>query len=325
MNIIDTKYATTRMLISDKPEIVDVNNAKFSNQLFWIDNKIDFIESGLRTQGYFKKSTDQKPLITIITIVFNDEKFIEQTILSILTQTYANVEYIIIDGGSTDKTVDILKKYNDQIDYWISGKDNGIYDAMNRGIQLAQGEMIGLINSGDYCDQNALESFAAACSSKIACYYTDNFIVFDSMKMVTRKKASFNYRRGMPICHQSLFIAMKTYREIGLYSLKYRLLSDYDFFLKILKDKNYIFKYVPEAKVFAREGRSNSALMYKMAAESINVAWQKLSTNDFLFFFFYWCGDMFRGIVRTFLYKYAGNTITNHIRRFYQKLLFKRD
>lgn len=196
MNIIDTKYATTRMLISDKPEIVDVNNAKFSNQLFWIDNKIDFIESGLRTQGYFKKSTDQKPLITIITIVFNDEKFIEQTILSILTQTYANVEYIIIDGGSTDKTVDILKKYNDQIDYWISGKDNGIYDAMNRGIQLAQGEMIGLINSGDYCDQNALESFAAACSSKIACYYTDNFIVFDSMKMVTRKKASFNYRRG---------------------------------------------------------------------------------------------------------------------------------
>jgi glycosyltransferase involved in cell wall biosynthesis len=195
-----------------------------------MDRTAGFVEGGLRSQDIFKHSTIEKPLITIVTIVYNDEEFIEQTIKSILSQTYDNVEYIVIDGGSTDKTLDIIKRYDSQIDYWISAKDKGIYDAMNRGIQLAQGVMIGLINSGDYCADNALEYFAKAYDEHSDCYYTDIHIVFDSMQITTKKMSSFNYWKGMPICHQSLFISMKTYKEIGLYNLNYKLLADYDLF-----------------------------------------------------------------------------------------------
>ena len=90
------------------------------------------------------------PLITIITVSYNAVKTIEDTIVSVLGQTYNNIEYIIIDGGSTDGTLDIIKKYQDKITYWVSEPDKGIYDAMNKGIAKANGELIGIINSDDW-------------------------------------------------------------------------------------------------------------------------------------------------------------------------------
>ena len=91
-----------------------------------------------------KRSMEQidSPLITVVTVVFNDVQHIEETILSVVNQTYPNIEYIIIDGGSTDGTVDIIKKYEERIAYWVSEPDQGIYDAMNKGIQKATGEWI---------------------------------------------------------------------------------------------------------------------------------------------------------------------------------------
>ncbi len=88
------------------------------------------------------KQIDSLPLITVITVVYNGEKYLEETIQSVINQTYPNVEYIIIDGGSTDETIDIIKKYEDKIDLWISEKDEGIYDAMNKGIYLATGQWV---------------------------------------------------------------------------------------------------------------------------------------------------------------------------------------
>jgi len=297
---------------------------QFSSQLFWTDTTALFNEGGLRKQGVLKHSTSEKPLITIVTIVFNDEEFIEQTIQSILAQSYDNVEYIVIDGGSTDNTLNIIKQYDSQIDYWISSKDKGIYDAMNRGITLAQGVMIGLINSGDYCAENAVEYFATGYHETIDCYYTDIHIVFDSMQITTKKESHFNYWKGMPICHQSLFITLKAYKEIGLYDLNYKLLADYDLFLKLFQSKKYTFKYIPEAVVYAREGRSNSAAMIKMAKESLSVAREKLPFFKFILFFLNWCWDLFRGGLRGFLYKYTGQKTTNFIRIVYQKLFFNR-
>ena len=115
------------------------------------------IDGGLRKKNHFKKSTEDKPLITIVTAVFNNEKFLEESILSLHNQTCNNYEHIIIDGGSSDGTLDIIKKYEHKIDYWCTQKDNGIYDAFNKGMQLAKGDYIGFLNSDDKYTENALE------------------------------------------------------------------------------------------------------------------------------------------------------------------------
>jgi len=110
---------------------------------------------GLRTNGLFhKKSNPDHPLVSIITVVRNGEKYLEQTIKSVIYQTYDNVEYIIIDGGSTDGTLDIIRKYDDKIAYWVSEPDDGLYDAMNKGSNIASGDYALYLNAGDYFYQN---------------------------------------------------------------------------------------------------------------------------------------------------------------------------
>src|SRR5690242_19312818 len=95
-------------------------------------------------------SASQKPLVSIITIVYNGETYLEQAINSVLQQSYPHIEYIVIDGGSTDKSVSIIKKYESNIQYWISGRDNGIADAFNKGLAKAKGNVIGFINADDW-------------------------------------------------------------------------------------------------------------------------------------------------------------------------------
>ena len=112
-------------------------------------NQKKITEGGLRIKENLKDSKKTKPLISVITVVFNGDKDIEDTIGSVLRQSYDNLEYIIIDGGSTDRTVDIIKKYQGEIDYWISESDNGIYDAMNKGISLVTGDWVHFLNSSD--------------------------------------------------------------------------------------------------------------------------------------------------------------------------------
>jgi glycosyltransferase involved in cell wall biosynthesis len=105
--------------------------------------KTQSIAGGLRTKGLFKATSPAKPLITVITVVLNGERHLEQAIQSVIKQDYPHIEYVIIDGGSTDGTLDIIRKYEARIDYWVSEPDNGIYDAMNKGIALARGELSG--------------------------------------------------------------------------------------------------------------------------------------------------------------------------------------
>jgi len=106
-----------------------------------------------------------EPLVSIITVVLNGRKTIEQTILSVRNQSYANIEYIIIDGGSTDGTINIIEKYSEGVDFWISESDNGLYDAMNKGIGYANGELIGLLNSDDYYESDAVSRVIEAYKS----------------------------------------------------------------------------------------------------------------------------------------------------------------
>ncbi|MDA7472644.1 glycosyltransferase [Candidatus Pelagibacter ubique] len=177
-------------------------------------------KGGLRTKGYFKSLNSQKPLITIITVVYNNQKDIEETILSVINQSYDNIEYLIIDGGSEDNTVDIIKKYDNSIDYWISEKDNGIYDAMNKGCRLATGAGLCFLNSGDKFVGDVFNNrlklpFLIPCKIK------------ENEKKILDKNL-LDGKSGMPTSHQAMVFLNKRL----LYNLKYKISSDYDFFIR---------------------------------------------------------------------------------------------
>ncbi|WP_432772783.1 glycosyltransferase family 2 protein [Francisella salimarina] len=167
-----------------------------------------------------------KPIITIITVVFNGEKYLEETINSVISQTYENIEYIVIDGGSTDGTVDIIKKYDSQIDCWVSEHDEGIYDAMNKGIGLATGDWVNFMNAGDlFYNENILESIHSKLKGIFNYGHT---LQFDSTGHTKEVLASDKLRkRRMPYCHQSLFVS-GAYLKRNMYDLSYKIASDYN-------------------------------------------------------------------------------------------------
>ena len=151
-------FSTEYELIPKKPNIINSDSNYLKTELSLLSRKKPNNEGGLRTKGLFKYSSKSLPLISVITVVFNGERYLEQTIQSIINSSYKNLEYIIIDGGSTDCSIDIVKKYENQIDYWLSEPDNGIYDAMNKGTIVASGDYTLHINADDLLfDSSCLE------------------------------------------------------------------------------------------------------------------------------------------------------------------------
>lgn len=132
-----------------EPSLVTEKSEQLTEKLLLPPGKDRKGEGGLRAKGLYKQFTPEKPLISVITVVFNGERYLEQTIQSVINQPHANLEYIIIDGGSEDRTLDIIKQYEDRIDYWISESDRGIYDAMNKGNTAALGSHTWHINADD--------------------------------------------------------------------------------------------------------------------------------------------------------------------------------
>lgn len=141
-NQIVAGYATTAKLTKQAPTI----RREFCEASLVVQNAP---QGGLRTKGLFKDANSVQPLLSIITVVYNGEKYLEQTIQSVINQSYEYLEYIIIDGGSTDRTLEIIAKYDDYIDYWISEPDRGIYNAMNKGTKLATGSHVLHLNADD--------------------------------------------------------------------------------------------------------------------------------------------------------------------------------
>lgn len=203
---LDQNFSTTRRLTKEMPHIINADEDKFETVLFLPEGESRQDEGGLRTKGYFKKSVEDKPLISIVTVVYNGEKHLEQTIQSVLNQTYENVEYIIIDGGSTDRTLEIIKKYAHAIDYWVSEKDRGIYDAMNKGIRLARGEYIGFLNADDWYEIDAIDHIAEVYykTHSVDFIYGDLSFIQENGKVVLWKGNRSN--NGLNIPHPTCFV-----------------------------------------------------------------------------------------------------------------------
>lgn len=187
------------------------------------------------------------PKITVITVVFNASAFIEETILSVINQSYKNIEYIIIDGGSTDGTLNIIKKYNDKISYLVSEKDNGIYDAMNKGIRLAKGEWINFMNAGDsFADGETLDVNIQAITkhSNIEVLYSDVNRFLNGKfieKSILYHENRYSVRSAsFAICHQACIYKRNLHEIYGEYLVsKDMVTADYLFLSLIPKEKFY--------------------------------------------------------------------------------------
>lgn len=201
------------------------------------------VEGGLRTTGYFKQNHTDNPLISVVTVVYNDEQFIEHTILSVINQTYDNVEYIIIDGGSTDGTLDTIRKYEHAIDYWVSEKDEGIYDAMNRGIDVATGEWINFMNAGDtFFNENVVyKIFNGSIGKDIELVFGKSITFYKDFEKIrykdfgSRNKNFFLYK--MPN-HQAVFVR-RTFYNGNKFDTNLNFFADTEYLRRCFKESSF--------------------------------------------------------------------------------------
>lgn len=206
------------------------------------------------------------PKVSIITICFNSVLTISDSIESVLSQNYPNIEYIVIDGGSSDGTIEIVNKYKSSISVFISEADNGIYDALNKGILNSTGEVIAILHSDDqFCNMNVVSAMMKNLSDNHAEFgFSDMIIINKSSNKVLRYyMASFFYRGlfriGWMPPHPTCFIRKSLFDEFGLYSTKYKIAGDFDFFIRIFYGRNIRWTYLDQVSVkMAQGGKSNS-------------------------------------------------------------------
>ncbi len=199
------------------------------------------------------------PRVTIITVCKNAAESIEKTIKSVVTQNYPNLEYIIIDGGSTDGTLDIIKTYEKQLTHYQSEPDNGIYDAMNKGIQIATGDWINFMNAGDYFyDENAIKKIIPVETRLIAflplILYCDIFVQGNNELKIRKHKPIFQYGLYNNVCHQAVFYNLKKLGKFQ-FDTQYNISADFDFLLKLAtKEKSKFYQHIPEPLVVYQSG-----------------------------------------------------------------------
>lgn len=224
-------------------------------------------DGGTRSGGKFKSSSPETPLVTIITVVLNGEKHLEQSIRSVCDQQYPNIEYFIIDGGSTDGTLDIIHKYEDRIDYWISEPDGGIYDAMNKGISLARGEWLYFLGADDRLSAadtiSGLKSFLMN-NSTVVCgkvSYQDNRVVQSRFSLRTYMHNTVHHQAAF--YHKHLF-------EHWKYDATLQVMADYELNLMIYLNK-WGFSTVPNLIAVCADGGISRTQLNKAFHETNRI------------------------------------------------------
>jgi glycosyltransferase involved in cell wall biosynthesis len=213
--------------------------------------------------------------VSLITVSFNSEETIEDTFLSVFSQKDIDLEYIVVDGGSKDNTLAIIEKYKDRIDLFISEKDEGIYDGMNKGLKMATGDVIGILNSddvlaGDTILSEVLKTFERSNADGV--YGDLVYVSRDDLFKVTRKWISGNYKDGdfkmgwMPP-HPTFYVKKEVYDKYGVFNLDFSSAADYEIMLRFIHKNKIKIAYLPKVMVKMRQGgQSNASLSNRLKA-----------------------------------------------------------
>jgi glycosyltransferase involved in cell wall biosynthesis len=213
-----------------------------------------------------------EPLISVIIVVFNAKKTIKDTIDSILEQTYRNIEIVIIDGKSNDGTIEVVKGYANKVGYFISEKDNGVYDAMNKGIIASKGEWIIFLGADDvFIDVNVLSSiFISKKHDEIDFLYGD--VILTSNQKVYGGERTYMSLVDKNICHQSIFYKKTIFEKIGKYNLSYKILSDFDFNIRVFENSKLKKQYINQTiSLYNNKGLSSYTLDKEFHTHILNT------------------------------------------------------
>lgn len=213
--------------------------------------------------------------ISIITVTFNSESTLEQTIQSVVNQSYSNIEYIIVDGKSNDGTLKIIEKYKSNIHTLLSEKDKGLYDALNKGIALASGDVIGFLHSDDfYVDEEVIQKYVDVfLKTKCDAVYSDLYYVDknNTDKIIRKWKSGLYHRNafmnGWMPPHPTFFVKKEMYQKFGAFNLDFKSAADYELMLRFIHKHQIKLVYLPEFTVKMRVGgKSNITLQNRIAA-----------------------------------------------------------
>ena len=221
--------------------------------------------------------------ITVVTVTYNAADTLENTILSVTNQSYHNLEFIIIDGESTDGTVEIIRKYQHRIAYWTSEKDNGIYDAMNKGIKAGTGDWIIFLGADDvfYNDEVLSKIFINNNGDGIDFIYGD--VILKSKGKVYGGNRNYDQLIESNINHQSVFYNKTIFDKMGLFNLKYPILADFELNLHIFREPSLIKKYIPQViTIYNDKGLSNDVIDGNFFKDQLEyfLRIDKLSSKD---------------------------------------------
>lgn len=205
--------------------------------------------------------------VSIITVSFNSVKTIEDTINSVLSQDFPEIEYIVVDGGSSDGTVNIIEKYQNRIVRWVSEKDRGMYDAMNKGIAMATGDVIGILNSDDvYMNTHVISDLMALMErQKAKVVFADLILVdqADDKKVLRYYDSGYfhpdKFKYGWMPAHPTVFVKRELYEAVGRFSTTYQIAADYEMLIRILAIQKARYAYLPKAVVRMRSGGASTA------------------------------------------------------------------
>lgn len=217
--------------------------------------------------------------VSVITVVWNNEETISACIDSVLSQTHKEIEHIIIDGESTDKTIEIVRSYGNQVSKFISEKDNGIYDAMNKGIVLATGDIIGILNSDDFFSNNmVIETIVNEFeNNNIDAVFADlDYVDYHDENKVKRRWRSKPYfesafTRGWHPAHPTFYVKKDIYDKYGLFDLSFDISADFELMLRFIEKEKIKTSYIPNVLVKMREGGASNRSIKNILLGNKNI------------------------------------------------------